>query len=66
MVGAAVDAVGGSVRAYAVSILRQRWFCEALEVGVSSGYVRLIAADATALSVGRAFLVASSWVAGLH
>ena len=65
MVGAAVDAVGGGVMAYAASLLRQRRFCEALEAGVSSGCVRLIAADATALSIGGTFWAASSWVAEL-
>ena len=63
VVSAAVDALGGSVRAYAGSLLRQRWFCEALEAEVSSGCVRLIAAGATALSAGGAFWAASSWVA---
>ena len=65
MAGAAVDALGRGVRAYAISLLRQRWFCEALEAGMSSGCVRLITTDATALSVEKAFWAASSWVAEL-
>ena len=65
MVGAAVNAFGGDVRAYAVSLLRQGLFYEALEARVSSGCVRLIAADATVLSIEGAFLAASSRAAEL-
>ena len=65
MVCAAVDALRRGVRANAVSLRRQRWFCEAVEPGMSSGRVRLITTDATALSSGKAFWAASSWVAEL-
>ena len=54
VVGATVDAFGGDVRAYTIS-LWQELFYEALEARVSMGCVRLIAADTTALSIKGAF-----------
>ena len=65
MAGTTVDAFGGDVRAYAVSLLRQGLLYETLEARVSSGCVRLIAADATAVRIEGAFWVASSRAAEL-
>ena len=62
-VGVAIDALGGGVRAYAIGLLWHIWFCEALKAEMSSGCVRGVATDATALSVRGAFRAASSWVA---
>ena len=65
VVSAAVDAFGGDVRAYAVSLLRQGLYYEELEARLSMGCVRLIATDATAMSIEGAFWAASSRAAEL-
>ena len=61
MVSAAIDALGGGVRADAVDHLRLGWLCEALEAWVSFGCVRWVTANAAALGVD--FWASSSWVA---
>ena len=58
MIGAAVDALGGGVRAETVDLHWHGWFCEALEAWVRSGCVQSIAADATAFRVGVTFRTA--------
>ena len=65
MVGIAIDAFGGGVRAYAINFLWHSWFCEALKAGMSIGWVHGVATYATAPSVGGAFRAANSWVAKL-
>ena len=63
VVGVAIDALEGAVRAYLIGLLRHSRFFGAPNAGMSSGYVRGIVTYAVALGVELALRVDSSWVA---
>ena len=63
MVSAAIDALGGGVRADTVQLPRHGWFYLALEARVGPGRMRWIAAYPATLRVEQNFRAANSWVA---
>ena len=62
MVGVAIDALGGGVRAYHIDLLWHSRFFRGLNAGMGSGCVRGVATYAAALEVGLALRAGSSQV----
>ena len=63
VVGVAIDALDGAVRAYLIGLLWHSRFFRAPNAGMSSGCVRGIATYAAAPGVKLALRADSSWVA---